>query len=436
MSTSPSSLSIPRPSRRVARFERLGFGLFLHWGLYSLLGKGEWVQANHRIPAKEYQKLSRKFGAEDFDARQIARTAKECGVRYITLTARHHDGFSLYDTRGLSKFDAVHARAGRDLIAEFVEACRAEGIVPMLYHTTLDWRWDSARCSEQKFNEYLDYLHASVEVLCRHYGEIGGFWFDGNWSRRDLDWKEDRLYTMIRRYQPDAMIIDNTGLSALGAVGHRELDSTTFERGLPVMPDRRGWPKYLAGEMCEVMNSHWGIATEDFNYRGPSELIETLCACRKVGANLLLNIGPTATGALPDYETAVLRKMGQWITLHGALLYEGKPVTSVRCKGRDFVLSWKNRYYYFAHSATVSGSAHVVKQIEADYTPRVIDGFKEPVQDIRWLVGDRPVRYGQSIDTGMLTLDCDDGYPYGQNLVVRVAEIKLQKSKPLRKTSL
>src|SRR5690606_19349677 len=116
---------------------------------------------------------------------------RECGMRYITLTARHHDGYSLYNTRGLSRFDAPNTAPGRDLIADFVDGCRAEGITPFLYHTTLDWQWDTQQCSEERFREYLDYLHSSVEVLCMHYGELGGLWFDGNWSRPDADWKED-----------------------------------------------------------------------------------------------------------------------------------------------------------------------------------------------------------------------------------------------------
>jgi alpha-L-fucosidase len=224
----------------------MAFGMFVHWGLYSLLERGEWILHHSRMPEAEYRKLTERFTAENFDARALARLAKRAGMKYITLSARHHDGFSLYDTRGLSTYDAPHSAAGRDLIAEFVEGCRAEGIVPFLYHTTLDWSFGTADCDEATFNEYLDYLHASVEILCREYGPLGGLWFDGNWSR-EADWKEDRLYGMIRKYQPDCMIINNTGLGHRGVWGHPEIDSTTFEQGLPQPIDRRGLAEVRGG---------------------------------------------------------------------------------------------------------------------------------------------------------------------------------------------
>lgn len=412
--------TIPKPLPRIARFERLGFGLFVHWGLYSQLGQGEWIQHQAKIPVKTYEKYFRKFTAKDFDARALVRLAKDAGMRYITLTTRHHEGFSLYDTRGLSKFDAPHSPAKRDLVAEFVDACREEKIVPFLYHTTLDWRWNSASLSKVRFNQYLDYLHASVEVLCRHYGKLGGLWFDGNWSLPHADWKEDRLYAMIRKHQPEAMIINNTGLGALGVKGHREIDSTTFEQGLPSAPDRTGWPKYVAGEMCETMNGHWGTGHRDFNFKSPAEIIEHLCGCRKVGANYLLNVGPTATGGLPAYEVAVLRKVGEWVALHGDLLYEGHPV-NIPCQGRDFLLKKNDRYYYFAHGLARRGDEHVVKKGSGN-GPRPIDDFPVKIRSARWLDENRKARFTQSADKSLLTLDCE-GYIYGNDMVVRVAEL-------------
>jgi alpha-L-fucosidase len=413
-------MMIPKPLPRIARFEQLGYGLFLHWGLYSQLGGGEWIQFQKKISVKAYEKLAATFTAADFDARAIARLAREAGFRYIALTTRHHEGFSLYDTRGLSKFDALHSPAGRDLVAEFAEACRAENLVPFFYHTTLDWRWDSAKCSDAKFNDYLGYLHDSVEVLCRHYGKIGGLWFDGNWSRPHADWKEDRLYATIRKYQPEAMIINNTGLEARGTRGHPEADSTTFEQGLPTVPDRRGWPKYLAGEMCETLNSHWGSGRKDFNFKSLPEIIRHLCACRKVGANYLLNVGPTAQGAIPSYEAAVLHKMGEWIALHGDLVYRGRPVKA-KCQGADFLLRDGSRYYYFAHDLTRRGDAHVVVQGGGN-GPRVIDDFPARVKTARWLDDNEKGRFTQSPDHSLLALDCT-GFDYGIDLVVRVAEL-------------
>ncbi|MEI6168297.1 MAG: alpha-L-fucosidase [bacterium] len=412
---------IPEPAPRIKRFESLAYGMFVHWGLYSQLGQGEWIQHLKPIPQTDYDELKNAFSATDFDARALARFARAAGMRYITLTTRHHEGFSLYDTRGLSDFDAPHSPAARDLVAEFVEGCRAEGIVPFLYHTTLDWRWKSHTCDARAFAKYLDYLHASVEVLCRHYGPIGGLWFDGNWSRKDVDWKVDRLYRMIRKYQPEAMIIDNTGLEARGVVGHPEVDSVTYEQGLPKPVDRRGAPKYIAGEMCQTMNAHWGIGGRDFSYLSIGQIIENLCLSRKAGANYLLNIGPTAQGGLPDLESALLRKVGQWIALHEVPIRSGKPVDCT-CSGRDFVLQAGRKLYYFAFDLGIAGHGDVTVGVSGPGL-RTISGLRRPLRSVRWLDNDERLVMTHDPKAGITVLKCTS-YPYGSRLVVRIAELE------------
>ena len=157
--------------KRIEAFEEMAFGIFVHWGLYSQIGRGEWILHQDQIPIEEYKKLMSTFTAEDFKAETLVSLAKKAGARYMVLTTRHHEGFSLYDTRGLSDYDAPHSPAGRDLVEEYVRACRREGIVPLFYHTTLDWYQPSFR---EDFDAYLDYLYRSVEVLCTQYGKIGG----------------------------------------------------------------------------------------------------------------------------------------------------------------------------------------------------------------------------------------------------------------------
>jgi len=416
--------SIPTPLPRIAAFEALGFGMFLHYGLYSLLGKGEWIQDFEKTPSDEYARLAERFSAEAFDGWAIGRICREAGMRYACLTTRHHEGFSLYDARGLNAFDAPHSAAKRDLVAEFVEGCRAEGIVPFFYHTTLDWRWDTAHCSEEKFSEYLEYLNASVEILCTQYGEIGGLWFDGNWSRPQSDWKEDRLYATIRKHQPEAIIVNNTGLGAQGALGHPEIDSTTFEQGLPTAPDRTGWPKYLAGEMCETLNAHWGVGARDFHFKSPATIIDHLCACRKVGANYLLNVGPKADGSIGAFEAETLRVVGRWISEVGGSIYDGRPV-AVNCSGKDFLLKANGGYFYFANGLTQEGSAHVVAG-DGGNGPRSISGLPCRISEARWIDNQNDIRLITNSDGSLLTLDCK-GYDYGTSLVVRVAELKPEK---------
>lgn len=177
-------MSIPIPEKYVADFEQMGLGLFVHWGLYSQLGQGEWICFMRNMEQSEYQKLKDTFTAEDFDAEALAKLAKEAGFRYITLTTRHHEGFSLFDTCGLNDYDAVHSPAGRDLVREFVDACRKYDIIPFFYHTTLDWYKEEFNTD---FDAYLEYLKDSVEILCKNYGKIGGLWFDGNWSKKTVD---------------------------------------------------------------------------------------------------------------------------------------------------------------------------------------------------------------------------------------------------------
>ncbi len=411
-------MTTPLPPPRVARFEQLAYGLFLHWGLYSQMGQGEWIMYRLGLPPEKYNHLMETFTAADFDARGWARMARRAGMRYITLTTRHHEGFSLYDTRGLSTLDAPHSPAGRDLVAEFVEGCRAEDIVPFFYHTTLDWQWDSAKCLEDRFNEYLDYLHASVEVLCTHYGPIGGLWFDGNWSRPQADWKEDRLYRMIHRLQPEAMIINNTGLDAQGATGHPEIDSVTFEQGLPKPLNREGHPRYVSGEMCQTMNKHWGLGANDFCYQSPAQLIQNLAVCRGAGANYLLNVGPTAQGGIPAYERAALERAGDWARLHARPLYEGKPVACT-CEGRDCILQVGEELYYVVFDLGSAGLEHVSVG-SGGVGPRTIQGLAHPVTAASWL--DTGEELAVSREEDRLTITCT-GYPYGTDLVVRIAQL-------------
>ena len=274
-----------RSYQYIADFEKLGFGLFVHFGLYSVQGEGEWyLTANPNSDKENYNKHIERFVVVKNWARDLVSTAKKAGCKYITLTTRHHDGFSLYDTCGLNEFDAPHSASKRDLVREFVDECNKQGIVPFFYHTLLDW-WKEEYNTD--FPAYIDYLIKSVEILCTNYGKIGGLWFDGFWDKPDADWQFDRLYATIRKHQPEAMIINNTGLSALGKVSHPEIDSVTFERGNPCFVDNSDRPR--AGEMCEVITDHWGHAKNDICFKSTKQLLDTLITCRKYNCNLLLN---------------------------------------------------------------------------------------------------------------------------------------------------
>ena len=322
----------------IENFEKLGMGLFVHFGLYSIVGKGEWYKSTHGIDMKEYIPLINKFKIKKTWAKELVSTAKKAGAKYITITTRHHDGFSLFDTCGLSEFDVMHSPTGRDLIREFVDECNAAGIVPFFYHTLLDWYHPDYTTN---FPKYLEYLRKSIEILCTKYGKIGGLWFDGMWSKPNDDWEEDALYGLIRKYQPEAMIINNTGLSELGKTGHKEIDSVTFERGKPAFVDYS--EKYVAGEMCQVLNDHWGYAKEDLNYKSIGSLIEDLVNCRRYNCNFLLNTGLMGNGSVRVLDKAMLEEIGNWIKANKKVIYNWK---SCDVEAENAFCVTDGKYYY------------------------------------------------------------------------------------------
>lgn len=399
-------------------FENLGFGMFVHFGLYSVLGKGEWAKKLLSISDEEYYKLAEDFHPEPDWADRLVTTAKRAGCKYITLTTRHHDGYSLYDTCGLNELDAPHT-CGRDLVREFVDACRRQDIIPFFYHTLLDWHEESYRTD---FKEYLKYLRKSVELLCTNYGKIGGLWFDGMWDRLEDDWEEDALYGCIRKHQPDAMIINNTGLSALGALGHIELDSVTFERGNPQPLNMDGAPKYVASEMCQVFADHWGYAKEDLNYKSPADMIRDLVLCRRYGSNLLMNVGPKGDGTLREMDAAVYHLMGEWVSLNGEAVYEPHPCgIEVENKKEDFVLKKDGTYYLFCDHLPMEIDPNVGREEEADY--RDVFRLDQKIRKITWLDNGENVEFEQK--DGRVTVKTVP-YTYGRQLVVRVAKIETE----------
>ena len=398
-------------------FEKLGFGMFVHYGLYSVLGKGEWAKLSFQMSDDAYFSLCKQFQPEPDWAKQLVTQAKQAGCKYITLTTRHHDGYSLFDTCGLNMLDAPHT-CGRDLVREFVNACREQNIIPFFYHTLLDWHEESF---ENNFPEYLKYLRKSVEILCTNYGKIGGLWFDGMWSKPDADWEEDALYRCIRTHQPEAMIINNTGLSALGQLGHIELDSVTFERGKPSPLNMEGAPKYIASEMCQIFADHWGYAAEDFNFKSPADMIRDLVTCRRYGSNLLMNVGPMGNGLLRQMDAAIYNLMGQWIALNGEAIYEPRPSgIEVENKPDDFILKKDNTYYLFCDKLPMSADPNVTRNQETLFQ----DKFKldKKIKTVTWLDNNEPVAFEQN---GEQVIIKTVPYTYGRQLVIRVAKIEV-----------
>lgn len=394
----------------IENFKRLGFGLFVHFGLYSVEGKGEWyLECGENVDKDEYNTIISRFKINKNWAENLVKTAKKAGCRYITITTRHHDGFSLYDTQGLNNFDAPHSACGRDLIREFADECHKEGIVPFFYHTLLDWYNPDYNSN---FPKYIDYLDKSIEILCKNYGKIGGFWFDGMWNKPDEDWQEDRLYGTIRKYQPEAMIINNTGLSAQGKTGHKEIDSVTFERGKPCFVDTTDKP--IAGEMCQVLNDHWGYAREDCNYKSVKELIENLIDCRKFGCNFLLNTGLKGIGAVNETDEGLLSEIGKWVKVNKGFIYNARP-TKVKAKNA-IILTDGKKYYAIIKNVGMSADPNVAINGKA-----LSVCLSKPIKSAVWLDS------GEKIQINGDNTFAVKPFAYGRSYSARVAEIKIDE---------
>ncbi len=395
----------------VSEFEKLAFGMFVHFGLYSILGRGEWhLKLNGGRDLKSYRKLKDRFFVKRDWAEKLADTAKRAGCRYITLTARHHDGFSLYDTCGLSDYDSVHSASGRDLVLEFSDACRARGLLPFLYHTFADW---NSRDYEENFSVYTEYLYKSVELLCTRYGKIGGIWLDGMWEKPEAEWHEDELYGMIHCLQPEAVIINNSGLSARGHIRHPEIDYVTFERGKPYK--LRDTDRHRSGEMCQVLNEHWGYAERDINYKSVAELLSDFIDCRRYNCNFLLNTGLMGDGSMRPIDDCIFSEIGKWIDLSGGIVCRSHG-SEFDCEGGTVLTDGKK--YYIA-----------VKNVTMDADPNVTIHGKCPF--VKVLTG-KKIRRAVWLDNGeeiCVEDNCFTVKPfwYGTSLCVRFAEIEFEK---------
>ncbi len=394
----------------VARFEKLGFGMMVHFGIYSILGRGEWCSKfSEKTEKEKYKLLLSKFVVSKNWAKDLVKTAKDSGCKYITLTTRHHDGFSLYDTLGLSDFDVMHSKCGRDLIKEFVDECNKQGIMPVFYHTLLDWH---SREYDNDFPSYIDFLEKSLKLLATNYGKIGGFWFDGMWDKPTADWQENRLYKMLKDLQPEAMIINNTGLSSMGELGNDLLDGVTFERGKPhALPTT----KHIAGEMCQILNDHWGYAEDDCNYKSVKSLIEDLVDSRKYNCNFLLNVGLTGQGRIKEIDRCIFREIGKWIKINKDFIYSAKSC-DLTAENADILYDGK---YYYAVIKNVPMSADPNVSLKQD-TKSVKINTEQKVSDLIWLDDATPV----SIQNNIFEVS---PFPYGTSLTTRVARFTLME---------
>lgn len=332
--------------QRMEAWMDMRYGMFIHWGLYALLGRGEWTMWSEAIDKDEYRKLMGRFTAESFDAKAWARAAKEAGMKYMVLTTRHHDGFSLWDSpSSYEHFDAMHSAAKRDFVREFTEACRAEGLKVGFYYSPLDWRFpgfffprmyakNAALLRQQTFDQ--------VRELLTNYGKIDILWFDGGedfwlchgrnlhlWEEKGTMeeriqvpnfWHEGEMYQMIRTLQPDIVTNNRYGMRKYG-------DFITPEGQIGAYNTAERW------ESCFTLNNAWGyVPGEPMSCR---ELLQTLLRCATGDGNLLMNVGPRPDGTMPEEHVARLKEVGDWLAQHGRSVYgtRGGPYLNDECGG-------------------------------------------------------------------------------------------------------
>ncbi|HEV2672497.1 MAG TPA: alpha-L-fucosidase [Gemmatimonadales bacterium] len=323
------------PAERLAArewYRDAKFGMFVHWGVYSLLGSGEWVMQNRPIAAVDYEWLAATFNPVKFDARAWVSLAKAAGMKYITITSRHHDGFSMFATRATPYNIVDWTPFKRDPLKELADECRRQGIKLFFYYSQLDWHhpdyWPrgttghkTGRPEAGDWNRYLDFMDAQLTELLTNYGPIGGIWFDGMWDKPppDADWRLPQTYALIHRLQPAALIVPNHHTAPLAGE-----DVQTFEQDLPGANSAGFNTTTIGGlplETSLTMNDSWGFNLTDHHYKSVREVIHYLVRAAGAGANLLLNIGPRPDGTIPPEAEERLRAIGQWLSANGGAIY-------------------------------------------------------------------------------------------------------------------
>lgn len=307
------------------------FGIFIHWGIYSMLGDGEWVMNNKNINYKKYAELAGGFYPSKFDAKEWVSTIKDAGAKYVCITTRHHDGFSMFNTK-YSPYNIVEDTPfRRDIIKELADECRKQGIKLHFYYSHLDWgredypvgregRNVGRPTDKQDWDSYYKFMNNQITELLTNYGEIGAMWFDGVWDRAGKDWQLEEQYALIHKLQPQCLIGNNHH----GAINPGE-DFQLFEKDLPgknttgFAPDQK--VSELPLESCETMNNTWGYSITDNNYKPVDKLIQLLVRNAGMNANLLLNVGPGPDGKFPEESVKNLKAMGKWLEKYGESVY-------------------------------------------------------------------------------------------------------------------
>jgi alpha-L-fucosidase len=362
----PTTSTVEDRARRMKWWHEAKFGMFIHWGAYSVLGRHEWVMENEGIQVKDYEPLAEQFKPKPNAPRDWARLARRAGMKYMVMTSKHHEGFCNFDSK-LTQYCATKRGPGRDLVHEYVDAARAEGLRFGFYYSLMDWHHpDGGRClkDEAARRRFVDYIHGQVKELMTNYGKVDVLWYDVAWPLDAKGWESVEMNTMVRKLQPDIIINNRSKIPE---------DFDTPEQRIEASANRP-W------ESCMTLNDSWGYHAADRNWKTPTTVIRNLVTCARDGGNYLLNIGPMPDGSIPPESVKVLSEVGDWMSKHGDTIYE-----SDRCQPRrgNYVTFTRKGNTLFAHVYYWPGETVV------------IGNLTNKVTAVRFHGSDRPVKFDQ-----------------------------------------
>ena len=398
--------------RRVAWYTSARFGMFIHWGLYAIPARGEWVRSVERIPSGDYDPLMTEFDPRHCDMGAWMDAAKAAGMQYVVMTAKHHDGFCLFDS-AYTDFKSTNAPAGRDFVREYLEAARARGLRAGLYFSLIDWRRpdyphygdlhhpmrdDPSYGNEGRdFGRYLDYLHSQVRELCTNYGKLDLLWFDFSYGDlRGEAWRASELMDMVRSLQPE-VIVDNRlevsgeGFGSLAACRPAPYhgDFVSPEQIIPPNGLRDAQGKPLVWESCVTMNGHWGYCATDHDYKPASMLVKKLVECVSKGGNLLLNVGPDAQGRFPEESRHILAEIGRWMDRNGESIYGCGPAGMEKPEYGRITRKGNTLYYHLYENTIGPMPLPGLEKDKVQAIRRLADGT-EVLLSTNWVHSDYP----------------------------------------------
>jgi alpha-L-fucosidase len=355
--------------RRMRWWHEAKFGMFIHYGLYSQHARHEWAMEDEAIPIGEYTALAQVFDPAPGFARGWAKLARTAGMKYMVMTTKHHEGFCNFDSK-LTDYCATKQGPKRDLVREYVEAARAEGLRVGFYYSLMDWHHpDGARCAtdEAARKRFVEYTHGLIREILTNYGKIDVLWYDVSWPLNAAGWESERMNKMVFELQPD--IIVNNRNQLLG-------DFSTPEQKIVAETNGRAW------ESCMTLNDSWGFQRADDNWKSSKTIIRNLITCARDGGNYLLNIGPRPDGSVPEESVQVLSEVGRWMQDNGEAIYQ-----SEICQPR------RSNYSSFTRSGNTL-FMHVHFWPGQDVA---ISGLMVKVKSARLVKGNQPVTFVQDL---------------------------------------